>query len=134
MPNEIHNQDLAELIEGDEDYRKEFKSAEVLREPSDKHRRKIAREMVGFANRQGGKLIFGVDDETREVEELSLDDERSLKTISEVAHDRCEPKIEFTREFYGSDLGDVDNGNVYVVDISQRRGPPMQLWKLLGKT
>lgn len=55
---------------------------------------KYTKSIVAFANTQGGKLIVGVDDNTREV--IGIDDDvlfRMMDRISNAVSDSCEPQI-----------------------------------------
>lgn len=117
------NQELVGLIEGDENKSKDYKSATVLREPDGAHRYEIAKQLVAFANRNGGKLIFGVDD-SGQLEGKELDEEMSLGTISRVARMQCQPPIEFSYTYYSEDRGQTTNGDAFVVEIEPRRSIP----------
>ena len=55
---------------------------------------KFLKTAVAFANGNGGKIIFGIDDETLEV--VGLNDENPFKTvdsISNMIYDSCSPPI-----------------------------------------
>ena len=55
---------------------------------------KYTKTIVAFANTQGGQLIVGVDDKTREVVGVSDDDLfRMMDSISNAVSDSCEPQI-----------------------------------------
>lgn len=119
----ISDVDLEGLLVGDENEQKEFKSGTVLREPDGKHQHEIAKQLVAFANRGGGHLIFGVND-SGEIEDGELDEELSIGTISRIARMRCSPPIDFTHEFHSQSQGDTINGDVFVVIIEPRCSIP----------
>lgn len=55
---------------------------------------KYTKTIVAFANTQGGKLIFGVDDETRKVVGIDEDELfRMMDSISNAVSDSCVPQI-----------------------------------------
>lgn len=125
MAEDAHapNLELVELTEGDENESKDYKSATILREPDGAHRYEIAKQLVAFANRRGGKLIFGVDD-SGELEGKELDEEMSLGTISQVARMQCQPPVDFSYTYYSEYQGQTTNGDVFVVEIEPRRSIP----------
>jgi ATP-dependent DNA helicase RecG len=81
--------DLKETIKKGEDFHTEFK--ETL---PDKN--KIIKEIVGFANTDGGQLIFGVTD-TGEIPGIENVDE-SMRVIDNLAYQQCEPPITVIQE------------------------------------
>jgi ATP-dependent DNA helicase RecG len=81
--------DLKETIKKGEDFHTEFK--ETL---PDKN--KIIKEIVGFANTDGGQLIFGVTD-TGEIPGIENVDE-SMRVIDDLAYQQCEPPITVIQE------------------------------------
>lgn len=124
---DIRNDELGSLISEAEDATTDFKSWRVIRNPhnDDKpNRRKLAEALVGFANRDGGSLIIGVSDESREPEGEPLDEERINGIISEVAADMCEPNIQWDNTVYSHEDGDLTDGDVYVIHVERRRGAP----------
>lgn len=55
---------------------------------------KYPKTVVAFANTQGGKLIFGVDDKTRKVAGIDEDELfRMMDRISNAISDSCNPQI-----------------------------------------
>ncbi len=59
-----------------------------------KESEKYTKSVVAFANSQGGKLIFGVDDKTREVAGVDEDELfRMMDSISNAISDSCRPQI-----------------------------------------
>lgn len=59
-----------------------------------KNSEKYTKTVVAFANTQGGQLVFGVADKTREI--VGIDDEilfQAMDSISNAVSDSCEPQI-----------------------------------------
>lgn len=78
---------IGEIIRG-ESKNTEFK--EELPKKSEKYTKTV----VAYANTQGGKLIFGVADETREV--VGIDESILFQTMDSIANaisDSCEPQV-----------------------------------------
>lgn len=116
---DVHSEDLADLLSRSESSELDFKSGELLTNPGHENRKKIAQNLVGFANRNGGKLVIGVDDNTREPEGASIREEGATGIISEISRDDCSPTVSFTHEFYSSEKGDLSEGSVFVLAIEQ---------------
>lgn len=77
----------------DEIIRGESKKAEFKEMPP-KNTEKYTKTVVAYANTQGGKLVFGVVDETREV--VGIDESILFQTMDSIANaisDSCEPQI-----------------------------------------
>ena len=126
MTNErtkIDGLSVEELTEGDENEAKEYKSGEVLREPDGAHTNEIAKQLVAFANAGGGVILFGVND-SGEVDGIGLDEELSLGTISKTARMKCQPPIQFSYQYFSQDQGEVENGDVFAVEVGARRSIP----------
>lgn len=116
---DVHLDELADLLSRSESSDLDFKSGELLTDPGHEHRKKIAQNLVGFANRDGGKLVFGVDDETREPEGVNIRKEGATGIISEISRDDCSPTVNFSHQFYSSENGDLSEGAVFVLEIEQ---------------
>jgi predicted HTH transcriptional regulator len=54
----MNNEELENLVQKGENERIEFKSIAAL-----KDKEEIARQIVAFANRYGGKILFGITDD-----------------------------------------------------------------------
>lgn len=100
----------------------EFKISQILRNPNGENSYKIAKEIVALANRRGGYLIFGIDDESEELEEYELLEDRSRETISNIASDRCSPPINF--DCYYFDDGLDDGSQAFVVEVHPKEQIP----------
>lgn len=122
---DVHTEELSDLLSRSESTELDFKSGEVLTNPNHNNRKKIAQNLVGFANRNGGKLVMGVDDNTREPEGAIIQEEEGATgIISEIARDDCSPTVSFTYQFYSSENGDLSEGSVFVLEIKQGDGIP----------
>ncbi len=95
--------ELRERIRKGENYHTEFKVNLV-----DKN--KIAKEIVCFANTNGGQLIFGVTDdgEISGIEDI----DRAMKVIDDVAYQNCEPPITVIQETL-----EIDGKVVLIVQV-----------------
>ena len=122
MTIEVNNEELSSLISEEEGDRLDFKSADLLLDPNGKNHHTIAKHIVGFANHNGGKLVFGVNDD-REPEGKNLLKEKSLGTISELISTRISPSIEFSYRYFSDEEGDLTEGSVFVVDIQRNSSP-----------
>ncbi|MFC7008897.1 AlbA family DNA-binding domain-containing protein [Halalkalicoccus salilacus] len=94
----------------------------MLREPDGENRYKIAKHLVGFANHNGEKLVFGVNDD-QEPEGKELLEEKSLGTISEIISTRISPSINFSYLYFSADNSDLSQGSIFVVDVHQSSSP-----------
>jgi len=89
---------------------------------------KYTKSIVAFANTQGGKLIFGVDDETRKVVGIDEDELfRMMDSISNAVSDSCVPQIVPNVE-----PQTVDGKTVIVVTVAPGPNRPYYV-KLAGK-
>ncbi|MGD8305618.1 MAG: ATP-binding protein [Ignavibacteria bacterium] len=82
----MNRKKLIELIEEGENLQCEFKRRFTTP-------KKIAKEMIAFANTKGGYILFGVDDDKRIV---GVESEKSeAEMIEDAANNFCEPPIDF---------------------------------------
>ncbi|MEG1825165.1 MAG: ATP-binding protein [Cloacibacillus sp.] len=112
---------LEEILHG-ESKNIEFKS--VLPQKSERY----VKSIIAFANTSGGKLIIGIDDETRDV--IGVDKEsvfEIMDSIANVVSDCCEPQIVPDITFQT-----IDGKSIVVVDISPGANRPYYL-KSSGK-
>ena len=89
---------------------------------------KYMKSVVAFANGNGGKIIFGIADKTREV--VGFDNEDVFKKMDAIANavsDSCEPVI-----IPDITLQTIDGKTVIVVEISEGRQRPYYI-KALGR-
>jgi predicted HTH transcriptional regulator len=107
------------LIEGGENLRCEFKRKFSSSE-------KIAREMIAFANTNGGIILFGVDD-NKEI--VGVDSEKSeAELIKDAALNFCEPPLEFNIEYF-----DLDGKEIVVVEIPESNLKPHRIQDYLNE-
>ena len=97
--------ELRNRIEGGENIHTEFKETLPNREA-------IAKSIVCFANTDGGQLIVGVSDSGEACGVADLDG--TMRTVDDVAFNRCEPPITIVQETVES-----NDKRVLVVNIPQ---------------
>lgn len=101
---------LSEILNSEESPHLEFKESGILASGP----RKIAKQLVGFVNRGGGKLAIGINDDGEIAgDEITLDP--VLNRLLDIARKRCSPRVEFSYEFFEEEAGDV-----LVLDIDSR--------------
>lgn len=75
---------------------------------------KYMKSVVAFANGKGGRIVLGVDDETREIVGISEESVfREIDAITNAISDSCEPVI--VPDIY---LQTIDEKNIIIVEIS----------------
>ena len=112
---------IEEIIRG-ESKRAEFK------EMPPKNSEKYTKTVVAYANTQGGKLFFGVADETREI--VGIDESilfQMMDSITNAISDSCEPQIIPEIEPYT-----IDGKTIIVVTVAPEPRRPYYL-KTKGK-
>ena len=89
---------------------------------------KYMKSVVAFANTSGGKLIIGIDDETRKVVGVDKDSVfQNMDRIANAISDSCEPQIIPDITFQN-----IDGKCVVIVEIYPGRNRPYYL-KNAGK-
>ena len=81
---------------------------------------KYVKTVVAFANGNGGQIVFGVDDETREV--VGMDNENIFRTIDAITtaiSDSCEPAI-----VPNVALKTIDEKTIIIVEVEAQRNRP----------
>ena len=114
--------DIRKLIADTENKNIEFK--ETLPSNSQKYTKTV----VAFANGIGGKIIFGVSDDSREI--VGIEKEKAFKVVDAITNaisDSCEPAI--IPDIY---LKTIDEKTLVIVEIDAERQRPYYL-KFLGK-
>ena len=79
-----------------------------------KHSDKYMKSVIAFANSYGGKIIFGVEDKTREI--VGVEEEKAFQIMDSIANaisDSCEPAI-----IPDITLQTVENKKLIVVEIA----------------
>ncbi len=109
----MKRKELLELIEEGESLTCEFKRKFSTYE-------KIAKEMIAFANTNGGVILFGVDDDK---EIIGVESEKTeAMLIEETANNYCEPPLAYKIEFI-----DVRGKEVVIVSISESENKPHRI-------
>lgn len=85
------------------------------------------KSVVAFANRGGGKIIFGISDKTREVIGMKGDVFKTMDAIANAVSDSCEPAV-----IPDITLNTIENKTVIVAEISAGRQRPYYI-KALGR-
>lgn len=88
---------------------------------------KYMKSVVAFANGNGGKIIFGVADKTREVIGMKGDVFRTMDAIVNAISDSCEPAI-----IPDITLNTINDKTVIVVEVSAGKQRPYYL-KAFGR-
>jgi predicted HTH transcriptional regulator len=89
---------------------------------------KYMKSVVAFANCSGGKILFGVEDDTCKV--VGIDDENVFKTMDAITNaisDSCEPAI-----YPDISLQTIEGKTIIVVEISAGKQRPYYI-KSMGK-
>lgn len=80
----------------------------------------VAQELVAFSNSRGGKIIFGVNDKTGELNGLSFEEIRKLnQDIVNVASQHVNPPI-----FIETETVSVDDHSLVVITVLEGRNKP----------
>lgn len=105
--------ELMELIEEGENIHCEFKRKFSTYE-------KIAREMIAFANTNGGYILFGIDDDKKIVGVES--EKETSELIKETALNHCEPSLDVFIEYK-----EVDGKELVIVEVPESSSKPHRL-------
>lgn len=113
--------DLERRIRLGEDSSLEFKTLDVadggVRGPS---RPAFADELAAMANGRGGTIVLGVDDKTRRVEGLRLEDLDVVETwVREICNDLIKPSLD--ADILKRELADADGDPAVVVRVDVQR-------------
>ena len=95
----------------------EFKDSRILK--GEKGKEKLAFEIVAFANRHGGKIFLGInDDGTFEGKKIfEIDNDKGI--IDNICHTRISPSVDYFIEFL-----ECNEGDVLIINIQKRKGIP----------
>ena len=109
----MKRKDLLEIIEKGEGLSCEFKRKFSTYE-------KIAKEMIAFANTNGGVMLFGIDD-NKEI--IGVDSEKAeVELVKETAENYCIPQLQYEVEFL-----DVNGKEIVVIHIPESKNKPHRL-------
>ncbi len=109
----MKRRELLKLIEGGENLNVEFKQRFSTHE-------KIAKEMIAFANTNGGVLIIGVDDDGSIYGVESEKGEAEL--IFETAEKYCEPPVKYEISFF-----ELEHKEVVAVEVPEAEIKPHRI-------
>jgi len=111
--------EVLELIEGGENNHCEFKRKFSTH-------RKIAKEMIAFANTGGGYILFGIDDNGKITGVESEKSETEL--IKETAEKFCEPPIDFNIEYK-----ELKGKEIIIIEVPESDKKPHRIQDYLDK-
>jgi hypothetical protein len=97
----------------------ELKSFDKITNLDDKNRKDIACEMVAFANRNGGKIIFGMKDDGSFETGININVDELKGKIHSICFDNISPVIEAPTEF----IEENDNKTL-IVHVPKRKSIP----------
>jgi hypothetical protein len=97
----------------------ELKSFDKITNLDDKNRKHIACEMVAFANRNGGKIIFGMKDDGSFETGININVDELNGKIHSICFDNISPVIEAPTEFV-----EENDIKAFVVNIPKRKTIP----------
>lgn len=109
----MNRKQLIRLIEDGENLNIEFKQRFSDFE-------KIAKEIIAFANTNGGVIIFGINDNGKV---YGVDSEKEVKELVELTiSNYCEPSIEYHLSFI-----ELNNKEIVVVEIPESKEKPHRI-------
>ncbi|MCH7827721.1 MAG: ATP-binding protein [Bacteroidetes bacterium] len=104
---------VLDLIEMGENYHCEFKRKFSTQ-------KKIAKEMIAFANSGGGFILFGIDDDRKVIGIESEKSEADL--IGDSANNYCEPPIDYNIEYK-----EIKGKEIVIVEIPESNKKPHRI-------
>ncbi len=109
----MNRKQLIKLIEDGENLNVEFKQKFSEHE-------KIAKEMIAFANTNGGFIIFGIDDKGKI---FGVDSEKEIsELVKETVENYCEPKLKYFTHFI-----DIKSNEIVVFEIPESKMKPHRI-------
>jgi hypothetical protein len=111
------DEEVRGLLDQVEDHRLEFKSADLLDDNES-----IAKQLVAFANRRGGKLVFGVTD-NRELEGVEILGDIEAGKISRIARSSCSPPVDIDHKFCPDQRANGVEGDVLIIKVNPAPTP-----------
>lgn len=111
------DEELIELLEQVEDHRLEFKGADFLEDNES-----IAKQLVAFANRRGGKIVIGITDD-RELEGSEILGDIEAGKISRIARSKCSPPVDIDHTFHPNQYTNNRKGDVLVITVNPASTP-----------
>ncbi|HEY4837392.1 MAG TPA: ATP-binding protein [Candidatus Acidoferrales bacterium] len=110
---EAVEQDVENILKGGESDTLEFKSQ------IPKQQEAIARTAVAFANRKGGRIVLGVENDGQIV---GCPDSRVKDTLTQILRDNCHPSIDFVVS-----ETTISSKLIFVVIVPEGKSKPYQL-------
>jgi predicted HTH transcriptional regulator len=115
----MNRKQLIKLIEDGENLNVEFKQKFSEFE-------KIAKEMIAFANTNGGSIIFGINDYGKV---FGVDSEKEItELVKQTVENFCEPQVEYSTHFI-----EIKNNEIVVVEIPESKIKPHRIQDFLPK-
>ena len=117
----MSNEELMRRIRLGEDSALELKRIELQgRKVTGPSRKDFADELAAFANARGGTIVLGIDDKTREVLGIPLDDLDAVEDwILEICNDTVEPALD--ADIYRLELDGADGQPLPVIRVDVPR-------------
>lgn len=97
----------------------ELKLFDKILELNDKNKKDIACEIVAFANRNGGKIIFGIEDDGTLEQKKEIELDKLKAKIHNICFDSISPVIETNTQYI-----DDSQTQVLIVHVPKRKGIP----------
>ncbi len=105
--------EVLELVENGENYHCEFKRKFSTH-------KKIAKEMIAFANSGGGYILFGIDDDGKII---GLESEKTeAELIKETAENFCEPAINYNLEYK-----ELKGKEIIIIEVPESNQKPHRI-------
>ncbi len=124
----VDAEEVARLVGGWELVTVEFKSRRFLTDWGREAARNLAAQLVSLSNRDGGRIVFGVDDKTRAIEQGPFNEKHvCVERVAHVARDLCSPPPDLAHEFV-----ECPEGEVLVVSVGRRAGMPLAVVERRG--
>ena len=95
----------------------ELKSSKILK--NDNWKDRLAKEFVAFANRNGGKVIIGLQDDGTFDGEKDYDVDKLKGDINNIIRDKISPMINYNFEFLECDEGDLS-----IISVEKKKDIP----------
>lgn len=97
----------------------ELKSIRALDPFDGEQQKKIGYEIIAFANRQGGKIIFGINDNGQPDEKLHVNVDEIKSKLHNLCFNSISPVIECPTQFI-----DEPEGQFFIIYVPKRKGIP----------
>lgn len=105
--------EVREILDREEGYRLDFKRKQIIDQDED-----LARHLVAFANRHGGRIALGIRDDSH-IEGCKIDPEQVSQKLRHIKRNRCSPPVRTEERYYEDQEQEGRVGDVFVIDISR---------------